>query len=255
MTFTSKDSYVRRSIPIIIILVIIFSMQQLINYFSYDFRGPSGVVVDFLSKLGLEVEFTRMIIWNIMQLVITVILTKLFIKKSFKDIGYNFNNIALSFKYIIIFILSYPVLCFIGLLVLENYGMNIVPAVFNNQSLNYIIKDLLAYGTLPGIGEEPLFRVFIIQFLVLTTFKKSSLDNRKTRLCLIILSSVFFSLGHIFISWSPFYLKFNVVQLILAFILGIFYSAVYLKTKSIFAPIICHNYSDFISRLMILIFR
>ena len=76
------------------------------------------------------------------------------------------------------------------------------------------------------------------------------MSSRRAMLGVVVLSALFFALGHVFVlSLSPLQLKYNVIQLVTATALGIFYAISYLKTGSILAAVVCHNYSDFIVRL------
>lgn len=238
-----------RVVPILIILAIMVGMQQVINYLSYDHRGPSGVVVDWSEKIGLEEEFARMILWYAVQVALTLVFLRMLVRKPLRQIGFSMVSLKSSLRYIAAFVIGYPLASLTIWSILKSIGLNILPPELSDKSTAYLMKDFLCFGLLPGVGEEPFFRVFVIQFLASTTFRKADLDDQKTSAYLIILSGVLFALGHVFVSWSPFYLSYDVLQMLTAFILGLFYAFAYIHTKSILVPVVTHNYSDLVHRL------
>lgn len=136
------------------------------------------------------------------------------------------------------------------LLIYRVGDVNLLLAGISNRPISYMVKDVLAFSLLPGFGEEPLFRVFVIQFLLGTMFEGKDLGDKGIRINIIILSAICFTFGHIFIvSWIPFTANYNIMQLVASFALGIFYAISYIKPRSILTAIVCHNYSDFIARL------
>ncbi|QWU14843.1 hypothetical protein SAMN04487895_10913 [Paenibacillus sophorae] len=231
----------------ILLIVIMLVMQQAVNYLSYDYRGPSGYALRMLSKVGYAEPFARMLLWYGVQIGITFVLIKLFLSRPLHELGFNWKNVRAGLRLIGIFLILYPLayLSLRGLLVYE--GIYSPTGELQHQSTAYIITDLLTYGMLPGIGEEPFFRIFVIEYLAVYVF--AGLRDRKMKWLLATVSSLLFSLGHVFVFWSPFSLQYNGVQLIHAFLLGYWYCYMYFKTESIAAPVICHNYSDFVYRL------
>lgn len=243
--------FIRKGAWILILLIILYGIQHLVNYLSYDYRGPSGYIVNLISGLGLEEVFTRFILWDVLQIAITFICIRLLLKKSLKELGFNLKNHQSGIKYILVFFLTYPLIVTIAWFFIYQFaGTNALVGGIQNQPIDYVIKDLLVYGLLPGFGEEPLFRVFVIQFLLVTVFTGKDLSYKNTRLWIIIMSAICFAYGHIYIvSWAPFKINYDVIQLFTAFALGVFYAISYIKTKSILVAVVCHNYSDFIVRL------
>ncbi|WP_238322750.1 CPBP family intramembrane glutamic endopeptidase [Gorillibacterium massiliense] len=228
-------------------------MQQVTNYLSYDARGPSAFIVEALQRWGLEAEFTQMILWYVVQIAFTYLLLKGIFRKPLTELGFNLRSFTSSLRFIFAFIILYPILYMgIGKLLID-MGANGFTAGLGTVSRLYLIKEFMCYGLLPGTGEEPFFRVFVIQLLFLAFGNGDHHEpvERKTKGVLILLSSIFFSIGHIFISWAPFSLHYDPLQLALAFGLGIIYSIMYLRTKSILAPVVCHNFSDLFYRLAI----
>jgi len=241
----------RNSTWIFILLVLLYAVQHAVNFLSYDLRGPSQYLVKTISGIGLEEEFVRFALWDFFQICITLLCLKVFFKKPLHEMGFNLQNPKQATKYILHFVWVYPLLVAGLWLVIYNLaGADALVGGTREPSAAYMIKDVLMYGLLPGLGEEPLFRVLVIQFLLSTVFKEKDLSDRNTRLGIILISALCFAYGHIYIvSWVPFEITYTATQLLAAFGLGIFYAVTYIRTKSILAAVICHNYSDFIYRL------
>lgn len=244
------ERHAKRIVPFIIIIFIIYTMQWVSNFLSYDLRGPSKIFVDVFKQIGVEEEFARMIICYAVQICCTFIIITLLIRRPLSKIGFNFDNIKLSLKYIVIFIIVYPIILLLVVYMYKIIGINAVPSDLQCKDNIYIFKSFVTYGLLPGLGEEPFFRVFIIQYLLIHVFKNANISSKKIQYRLSVISGFFFMIGHIFISWYPFFIKYNLVTLIAGFGLGTLYTLIYLRTKSIFAPIVFHNYTDLIARVI-----
>jgi membrane protease YdiL (CAAX protease family) len=244
-------SILRRLWPFLFIPLVLFIFQQSINYLSYDLRGPSQYVVAPLMRLGLAEELARAVYWYVLQIAFSLLLIKLTIRKKFREIGFNFDHSALSLRIIIGFVLIYTVVVAVSWYGLYRaFGVQAIIGGAQTKPLSYMLKDMAVYGLLPGPGEEPLFRVFIIQLLLMTTYEGLPVKSRRAVVGVVVLSSLFFALGHVFVlSLSPLQLKYDVLQLVTATVLGVFYAISYLKTGSILAAVVCHNYSDFIVRV------
>ncbi len=242
---------IKKALWFIVLLILLYLIQHFVNFLTYDNNGPSTYLIKFFSPLGIQEEFIRFALWYVYQIIITFICFKLFFRKSLKELGFNFQNYKMGIKYISLFLIAYTLINAIACLIIYKLsGVDLLIAGLTNKPLSYIIQDILLYGTLPGLGEEPLFRVFVIQFLLITIFKGKDLSDKNTRIWIVIISAICFTYGHIYIvSWAPFRINYSVIQLFTAFALGIFYAITYIKTKSILAAVVCHNYSDFIYKL------
>ena len=236
---------------VVVLLILIIFLQQIINYLSYDEAGPSSFVINPLMKIGLDESLGRAVYWYALQIAFSLILIKLFIPKSFSEIGFNVHNRETTQKIILWFIVVYTLMVALSWYVLYKLGgLQSITGGLEIASLSFVIKDLVVFGSLPGPGEEPLFRIFVIQLLIRVCFGGKPVSTRSVSLVLVCISALLFSAGHVFVlSFYPLQLKYDVVQLITAFVLGLFYAITYLKTKSILAAIVCHNYSDFVVRL------
>jgi membrane protease YdiL (CAAX protease family) len=94
------------------------------------------------------------------------------------------------------------------------------------------------------MGEEILFRGLIINLLaawVFTSFR----DNRASKFGIVFLSAAYFAIAHIYFSLDPFQLThIDYLQIVTALGCGSFYAIFYLKTKSLLAPFLAHNFAN-----------
>ncbi len=239
----------RLIVAVMLLVFVIVLFQQVINYLTYDLDGPSTPVIALLARLGFEESLGRAVYWYVLQIVFSLLLIKLVIRKKFSDIGFNLHNGRLSRRLLWFFpgFLLAAAMSWYGLYAL--LGLEAITGGVEARSVSYMVKDIAIFGLLPGPGEEPLFRVFVIQFLIMVLFKGKEVLSRWEKAVLIVVSSILFMAGHVFVlSFAPLQLKYDVLQLIISFSLGVFYAFSYLYTKSLVVPIVCHNYTDLVVR-------
>ena len=236
---------------VLFIVLFMYFMQQAINYFSYDLAGPSYIVIEPLVAIGIAEDAARAIYWYFLQLLISLVLVALLYKGDFVEAGFNTRQIRLSRRIIGWFVTLYPLLVAGSwLLIYFIAGIEALTGLEAGKSFSYIMQDLLVFGLLPGLGEEPFFRIVVLKVLSLSLLRTVFDANRLQRGLLILTSALLFSIGHIYVhSLQPFVISYNSLQLATAFALGLFYAYSYLKTRSILSAVVCHNYSDFIVRL------
>ncbi len=96
---------------------------------------------------------------------------------------------------------------------------------------------------LSGPSEELIFRSFAITMLTLVIrgrFLKGKISYAN------FIAAIIFGLAHIGFSFEPFTLNYNLFQVILSVILGVFYGDCYEKTGSVFYPMLMHSISNII---------
>lgn len=103
-----------------------------------------------------------------------------------------------------------------------------------------VIQYLVFEGVVVGIGEELLFRALIYSILYQGFAKKIHIGKKVSLSYAVILSALIFSIAHI----NLFDFSFDIFQLFMAFVLGVFYGWLLENTKSIIGPILAHNLSD-----------
>ena len=108
-----------------------------------------------------------------------------------------------------------------------------------------------------GTSEEIFFRGLLQTFL--NKAWKGSVKIIKLDIPTAgIIAALIYTFAHMEFNFSPFTVNYNFPQLIVAFILGIFFSIAYDRTKSLIAPIVAHNYANsimyFVGYLTIILF-
>lgn len=240
----------RLLVVLIFLVVVIVCLQQVINYLSYDLGGPSSAVVRMLGGVGLEEPLARALYWYVLQIGFSLLLIKLVIRRPFRDVGFNLHNKQSSRTIILRFIPLYTAVVVLAWLAMARiWGVGMILGGVEPQTLAYQVKDIAIFSLLPGPGEEPLFRVFVIQLLLMVLYSGKDAETRAAKLFLIVVSSLLFALAHVFVlSFVPLQLKYSVLQVATSFVLGMVYAYSYLHTKSIVAAVVCHNYTDFVVR-------
>jgi membrane protease YdiL (CAAX protease family) len=76
---------------------------------------------------------------------------------------------------------------------------------------------------------------------VFTNFR----ENAASKFGIIVLSSVYFAIAHIYFSLNPFQVThIDYLQIVTALGCGSFYAIFYLKTRSLLAPFLAHNFAN-----------
>lgn len=182
---------------------------------------------------------------QLIQFFLAVIFFYLLVDKKIKTIGLNFNDWKKSLKYF-----GYFAITILGVILLYlQVSKTCFPLIWQEMQntplpqQNEMVVKLLVQSIFPGLGEETLFRGFLISFLI----KSLDLDmtNWKSKLVVSMLSGFFFAVAHIYFQLSPLKIThIDFTQLILAFSCGIAYSLMFIKTKSLVGPILSHNFSN-----------
>ncbi len=176
---------------------------------------------------------------HIWQMILALILIRFFSGGNYSKWGLNLENLRVSWRIFAGFVPT----CFVIL-----FAIVALPLLLKHQApeLGYpftranIVGWLSFEWLLPGPSEEILFRGLIHTFLTQTwkgvwRFGKFSMPTAG------IITALIFCLAHVnlfqtpHISWS---------QQVAAFSLGIYYSAVYHRTRSLLTPILSHNFWD-----------
>jgi uncharacterized protein len=126
-------------------------------------------------------------------------------------------------------------------------GEFLVPILTGTHAVSYPLSlvDFLGLFTFmalfSGLSEEILFRGLMQTWLA--QFWRRGIAFMGVSISTAgLLTAVIFSLVHINFRLSPFEVThFSVPQLILAFVMGVYYAVMYERTGSLLAPIIAHN--------------
>jgi membrane protease YdiL (CAAX protease family) len=196
------------------------------DLFSYDYIDSSNV-------------FMHISIHHIVQMMI-VLLAIYFISKKY-DIQFNlkFRQSKTGIIYTLIFI---TIICvYVLMTYFIGYKARIIQPYDYPLTATNICGTLSFQLLLSGPSEEILFRALPIS-IFLYMFKNKTYKWKN--LVVIMLSCILFSLAHV--SWDYSTLNFDWFQLIYAFILGVAYAMIFIKSKSIIYPMIMHSMSNFL---------
>lgn len=208
---------------------------------------------DFANKFNYSIDPNGAFAWITVHhlfLVIIYILAILLISKFTSiDFGFNKGDVKRGKKYVFMFVLYFSIYVLVTLLLRYINGGEIKFGY--PESVSNIVGHLSFQLFISGPVEEIVYRAFPITlfFVLWRNGNKIYLT-----LFLIFITSLFFALAHIQISFNPFELRYDVFQLMYAFVLGWIFADCYVKTKSILYPILLHSLSNVISVVLLLIF-
>lgn len=123
------------------------------------------------------------------------------------------------------------------LLLVVMLASNLLQGFRQHLTAEYVISHL-AFAVIVGITEETVFRG-----LVFWTLRHRGLA------CAVLLSSLLFGIGHIFQLLSGASLLLTLLQILLAFLFGLAFALLVVKTRSLLLPILfhmAHNFTEYI---------
>lgn len=192
-------------------------------------------------------------VWNsfhhIFMFAVTLLILRVFLKKTPEQAGLNFRNTRKWHIYIKWYCIIMTVFLLISTLVpflaSENIRQSLLLQYFVMPTKSKLTEILYMF-IIPGIGEEPLYRAFVI--IVLMKAFKGNFKVGKTNIpTAIIISPIFFMFAHMNIGFGLFAgININISQQILCLINGLYFAWVYYRTESLVPAIIIHNYCDVI---------
>ncbi len=200
-------------------------------------------VYPFLSSLDPDNVFLWSSIHHIFQLLLPLILMKLWLTRRLTDYGFNLNDWRRSLRIFFWFCLIYLVPVFF---------VNILPNIISGKppffkyplNARNITYRLSYMYLLTGTGEEPLFRGFAIVVLS-QSWKRAFRIWRIEISSAGLIATALFMYGHIGFKIYPFEIThISWPQQVWAFGLGLYYAIVFQKTKSLLCPILSHGYSN-----------
>ena len=220
---------------IIFVITVALFLPVTINYITL----LPGTYVDGNSLAG---GIFLAIFFYSLQIALAIIFGKFIMHRSITEMGFNLRNVKLTLKmlgwFISIWLLIVILFYMIGLNCIEGFDVFVS---------HYFVKDKLAVQKkliigclLAGLGEEPLFRGFIVTSFIAIITKYVGAGKVKIPLVAIV-SGVLFALAHIEYQIMPFRIVYvDGIQLSITFMLGTFWSIMFIKTKSLLGPIIAH---------------
>ena len=203
----------------------------------------SGAIADLFNYHAVDPDgsFAWISVHHIVQALIFILLIVVITKFKPLDFGFKWGNKEVGRKYLLSFTLIF------GAGSLVSHILAILAGSF--QVFPYPLTAANIFGQmsfqllLSGPSEELIFRAFAITMLTLfirDRFLKGKISYAN------IIAAIIFGLAHVGFSFNPLTLNYNLSQVILSIILGIFYGDCYEKTGSVFYPMIMHSISNVI---------
>ncbi len=166
-----------------------------------------------------------------------------FWNRSLSDWGFNLKEKSESLRIVKKFCIGYIIFLFIGKLIYQIL-LGWPPIIDISSIPGGIVGKIVFRFTLVGLSEEILFRALIVGLLLRGWSGHIKLGNLEIPIAGMI-AALFFSLAHVGFSLFPFQIVYcDPMQLIFAFVFGVFYAILLDKTKSLLAPILVHNAID-----------
>jgi len=210
--------------------ILIYSGDILFSILNYQYHQELLIVGIFQQTL---------------QIITAISLAKIVLQKKMSDVGLNLWNLRKSVKYFAIFSASILLIYFVYITMSRLYfpqlwlDMRFAPIPPKQE----IFTKLIFQSIFPGLGEELLFRGFLISLFI--TKLNPDLSRISNKFFVSILSAVFFAIAHIYFDMTSFQIThIDATQVLLALFSGTCYSFMLIKTKSLVGPILSHNFAN-----------
>ena len=223
------------------LLILIFI--QILN----QFLILSGAALGRILPTDFQYSRTAVGIYQqLVQAVTGIVLYRWLFKKGIKDLGINTRNKKRSIKLFLFFAVLWSAIIVLYVSGAYFFFPNtwLAMASIELPQTNTMIATLLFQSFFPGMGEEILFRGLIINLLSVLVFTEFR-QNKASKFGIIVLSSTYFAIAHIYFTLIPFQIThIDYLQIVMALGCGAFYAVFYLKTESLLAPFLAHNFSN-----------
>ncbi len=203
----------------------------------------SGLIADQFNYQSVDPDgaFAWISVHHIVQMLIFFLIIILLMKTKGMDFRLTKGDTAEGIKYVKKFtlyffiynLIAYAIIYFTGGFQPFQYPLNLLNVT------GYLGFQLL----LSGPSEELIFRAFamtIFAIYISGKIKQSQISNPN------LLAAIVFALAHVGISFVPFSLTYNPMQLLLSFGLGLVYGHCYERTNSVYYPMALHSISNVI---------
>ena len=198
-------SVIKQSKFILILFIDLVLLTVILNSIGNISMLISKQIYPKIIFLDKENAFLVITIHHIIQALIGLGIIGIIIK-GFKikpsDFGFTKELFKKSMKPVIIYLLIFSLIQFIGTLIYV-YGFNKVLYLNYKLSVYNFIGYFLFEVLLSGTSEEILFRALVIVIVGLS-FRKLDIQHRNIKIASIIISSIVFTVCHIGFSLNPF---------------------------------------------------
>lgn len=243
LTLKANISYLQKMRDVIIAFAVVAGVMVL-GAFSIEileiFAGS------FIKRFDPNNYFATSSFNFFFSLLLTLAVMKGFSRKGFRYWGFNLRNRKFSLKVFLIFCVIYtPVIYYT--MVIDGAQK----AVASGQTIDTIgiIGSLSNHLFINGIYQEALFRGFIMVFLSRSwpgVWRIGKMEIPHTAFW----STLIFVLAHARFGQDPMFYTWQVVWTL---VLGLYYSIMFHKTKSLLNPILSHSYSNAIYVTLLLV--
>jgi len=225
-------------IPIVILLLWIFQEIAsrtggfIANLFSYD-------------RIDKYDIFAWISVHHVVQAIIALVLIAICVKVKCLDFGFGLGNVKEGLRHTLIFTIFVFIYAVATAIIGHIFGLT--PAINFPLNATNVIGTLGFQLLISGTSEEILFRALPIAILAYNFKTSKDVKIHKLQIPLeTIIAAVLFTIAHI--SWrvNPFSVNYDIIQLIISFVFGIFYGVAYQKSKSIVYPMVMHGISNFL---------
>ena len=188
-----------------------------------------------------------------LQLALSLAAIKLFVSKRLKDAGFNLDHRAQSLRFLGRFVLAWTGI----LIVFYALALIFIPSFldylkgFCPPDALYGMKNLVGGSILAGLGEEPLYRAFVV--LILARYWTGEVHIGRLRVShAALLTGFIFMTAHVGYTIVPRFeiVHFDALQLTYTFVLGVAWATIFEKTKSLLAPVTAHIWANFIQYVL-----
>ena len=185
--------------------------------------------------------------------VFAILMTAIFVKKGFLTSVLFRSDRKSPWRYVLVFALVWPILLsavygLVYLLDVQTWlGITRLPL----PTASDMRSTLFFQSLFPGLGEEPLYRGFLIVLLVGRYWDADMEISTLSRNLIIVLSAVIFSVAHLSYTFSPFSVLYDSYQLLTALVLGGFQAYVFIKTRNLWGSIWIHNIANVTMSLVV----
>jgi membrane protease YdiL (CAAX protease family) len=238
---TIKPNHQRTVVILVLLGIGFLVLTRLISEISFLVAKPA---FQSLSSLDLDGSFLYISLHHIFQGLLALLaiwLVSRIWKIPFADFGFNTRQWQPALRWVFQFCLFWFILQLsIGVgLVLSGNTLSEFPFPLNARNFgSYFAFQILLSGT----GEEPLFRSLVMTPLLFYG-KKVGLSDKQNGVIATAIATFIFMIAHINFALNPLRVThFNILQQLTCLIFGIFYAFLFLRTKSIFGPILAHNW-------------
>ncbi|HWI50581.1 MAG TPA: CPBP family intramembrane glutamic endopeptidase [Symbiobacteriaceae bacterium] len=174
-------------------------------------------------------------IHHIAQLILTVLICKLYLGTTLSDMGFNLRDRRQSLRIFAWVAVIYTIwalrIFFKDAYLLYPSDATSVAGVLGFQAL------------LSGTAEEPLFRALIIGILASSWSGKVRVGKLEIS-SPVIIAALFFMYGHMTITFSPFRIQATFLQQLSALVLSLVCGVTLQRTGSLLGPILIHNFTN-----------